>query len=119
MQDTTFGSAREEGRNIGTEWPLQQIRIDPGTQGGSCPLEYILVMDREKTVPTELHDWVRTWREAGPALERVKRAELQRLETSVALQQLADAFEQALRNAPRTVTSGLVEQQQIFQRLRK
>lgn len=61
--------------------------------------------------------WVETWREAGKALSQVKRAELERLETSAALVQLADAFELALRTSPATRTSGLVEQQAIFSRL--
>ncbi len=75
-------------------------------------------MDPTNPGSSELRDWVAAWRRAGPALERVKRAELRQLDTALALQQLADAFEHALRHAPLVMTSGLVEQQRILQRLR-
>ena len=76
-------------------------------------------MDHSKGVPSELRDWVTAWRAAGPALAEIKRAELRRLDTLIALQQLADAFEMALRTAPTTNTSGLVDQQRILLRLRQ
>lgn len=65
----------------------------------------------------QLERWVATWRAAGPALERHKRVELERLETATALAQLATAFATALATAPVRETSGLVEQQQYFQRI--
>ena len=71
------------------------------------------------SVSPELRRWVETWRDAGPALAAVKRQELRRLRTPDALRQLADAFDAAVREAPRTETSGLVIQQAIFQRLRR
>jgi hypothetical protein len=61
---------------------------------------------------------VATWREAGEARARVKRHELIRLETKIALEQLADVFDLAVREARPTTTSGLVEQQRIFGLLR-
>ena len=67
----------------------------------------------------ELRRWVATWRAAGEALAAVKRAELRRLDTLEALAQLADAFDHAVRAAPRTTTSGLVAQQRILARLRE
>lgn len=67
----------------------------------------------------ELKLWVSTWRGAGSALAEVKRAELSQLATADALRQLADAFDSAIRRAPRTSTTGLIEQQAIFQRLRR
>jgi hypothetical protein len=65
----------------------------------------------------DLDRWVATWREAGPALDEQARRELEQLETVTALRQLAAAFEFALANAPPSDTSGLVEQQRLFQRL--
>lgn len=65
----------------------------------------------------QLQRWVATWREAGPALDRQKRAELERLETATALTQLAAAFELALARAHLSDTSGLVEQQRYFRHL--
>lgn len=75
-------------------------------------------MIRKEPSP-ELRLWVDTWREADVALARINREELERLDTRVALAQLADAFDAAVRDAPRTTTSGLVEQQQLFGLLRK
>jgi hypothetical protein len=65
-----------------------------------------------------MREWVLTWRAAGDALARIKRDELRQLDTCAALEQLADAFDHALRTAPATLTSGLIEQQRILQRLR-
>lgn len=78
-------------------------------------------MDRGPRTPPdpELRRWVETWRRAGDALARVKRDELARLDTVQTLRQLTDAFEHALRHAQPTYTSGLVEQQRIFARLRE
>jgi hypothetical protein len=61
--------------------------------------------------------WVATWREAGPALEEQKRAELEQLATPRALAELAAAFEHARLGASLSETSGLVEQQRYFQQL--
>lgn len=69
-------------------------------------------------VPPDLRRWVDTWRDAEAALSEVKVAELARLETTAALRQLADAFNSALAARTTTTTSGLIEQQAIFQRLR-
>jgi hypothetical protein len=70
-------------------------------------------------ISSDLRRWVATWRDAAKALADVKRAELTQLETRDALRQLADAFDAALRGCSATRTSGLIEQQAIFQRLRR
>lgn len=61
--------------------------------------------------------WVATWRAAGPALADQKRAELEQVTTPRALAVLASAFAHALRRAPLSDTSGLVEQQRYFKKL--
>jgi len=61
--------------------------------------------------------WVATWREAAPALEEQKRAELEQLATPRALAELAAAFEHARLRPRVSDTSGLVEQQRYFQQL--
>jgi hypothetical protein len=66
----------------------------------------------------EMIRWVATWREAGAALERQRRTELERLETPAALAALAAAFDHAQRRNHTSDSSGLVEQQRYFQRLR-
>ena len=59
--------------------------------------------------------WVRTWKEAGPRLERVRRDELRRLHPQRAIALLCgEADYRSPPRAPRP-TSGLVEQQRWFQ----
>jgi hypothetical protein len=71
-----------------------------------------------RAASAELRQWAQTWRAAGEALARVKRAELMQLDTREAVSQLADAFNDAVHTARRTYTSGVVEQQRWFARLR-
>ena len=58
--------------------------------------------------------WVRTWQEAGPALERVRCEELRRLDPQQAIALLCGPAD--YRSPPRLPrpTSGLVEQQRWF-----
>ncbi len=74
---------------------------------------------RDRREQAQIERWVRTWREAGPALEAQKGAELRRLDTARALAELAAAFEHARLSAQTADTSGLVEQQRYFQQLHK
>ena len=66
----------------------------------------------------DLKRWVDNWRILGPELERIKRQELRRLDSVEAVGILGDAFDQAVASAPSQPTSGLVEQQYWFQKLR-
>jgi len=68
--------------------------------------------------PSDLTRWVRCWQEAGPRLAEIRRRELQDLVTQEALLRLADAFESCRRHAPPRPTSGLVQQQALFRKLR-
>lgn len=72
---------------------------------------------RDDSEAVALRRWVETWRAAGNALADIKRDELVRLDTVLALEQLADVFNHALRQAEPTSTSGLVVQQQLFAHL--
>ena len=58
--------------------------------------------------------WVLAWKEAGPALEQVRREELRRLDAQRAIALLCGPAD--YRTAPRAPkpTSGLVEQQRWF-----
>ena len=61
--------------------------------------------------------WVKTWQEAGPRLERVRREELRRLDPEQALVLLCGEADYTVPpRAPRP-TSGLVEQQRWFMKL--
>jgi hypothetical protein len=61
-----------------------------------------------------LRRWVDTWRRAGIELERIRRAELQSIDTQEAVRHLFEGFVPT----PGPPTSGLVEQQVWFTRLR-
>ena len=62
--------------------------------------------------------WVEAWKIAGPELERVRRQELRQLDAYLAIALLCGPadYNQAPR-APKP-TSGLIEQQRIFRKLR-
>jgi hypothetical protein len=60
--------------------------------------------------------WVETWQRAGRELEEIRRAELRSLDTQKALRRLFGGKGFAIR--PARPTSGLIEQQAWFARLR-
>jgi hypothetical protein len=68
---------------------------------------------------TQEDRWVAGWKRAGLRLRRLKEAELQAVSTAQALRNLASAFESCRRHFPPRPSSGLVEQQRWFQKLRK
>jgi hypothetical protein len=63
--------------------------------------------------------WVRTWQEAGPRLAEIRRRELRALDAYAAIAHLCGPAN--YREAPRAPrpTSGLIEQQRLFARLRQ
>ena len=62
--------------------------------------------------------WVRNWQVVGPVLEALRAEAIRRTDTALAIEQLSDAFESARREWSPPPTSGLVEQQRLFARLR-
>jgi hypothetical protein len=58
------------------------------------------------------------WQKASVVLERLRAEAIRNSDTAAAIEQLSDAFESALLHYPPPATSGLVEQQRIFARLR-
>lgn len=62
--------------------------------------------------------WVQTWRDAAPRLEAIRRRELRQLDTFTAISRLCGTA--GYREAPRAPrpTSGLIEQQRLFAKLR-
>jgi hypothetical protein len=62
--------------------------------------------------------WIENWRAAGPVLENTRAEAIRRTDTAAAIEQLSDAFESARREWSAPATSGLVEQQRLFARLR-
>jgi hypothetical protein len=63
--------------------------------------------------------WVKAWQKAAPHLERVRREELRRLDAYTAIAWLCGPAD--YRTPPRAPhpRSGLVEQQRLFQKLRR
>jgi hypothetical protein len=68
-------------------------------------------LERQRTL-----EWIATWRRAGPELERIRRDEIRRSDTAVAVALLEDVTAAALRMNPPKSWSGLVEQQAVFMR---
>lgn len=62
--------------------------------------------------------WVTGWQKASAVLERLRAEAIRNSNTAAAIEQLSDAFESALLYYQPPATSGLVEQQRIFARLR-
>lgn len=58
--------------------------------------------------------WVQTWKQAGPRLERVRRAELRRLDPQRAIALLCGEADYTVPPRAPQPTSGLVEQQRWF-----
>ena len=62
--------------------------------------------------------WVKTWQEYGPELERIRLREVREEDNRLSLQMLAPAFEHARLTAKLETSSGLVEMQKYFAKLR-
>jgi hypothetical protein len=63
--------------------------------------------------------WVQTWKEAGPELEAIRRREIREADNLKVLALLEDAFNHAVRTLPPRPSSGLVEMQKWFAKLRR
>lgn len=59
--------------------------------------------------------WVQTWKDAAPLLESIRREEIRATDTAQSMPAFDGLFEQAVRDFPPAPTSGLVEQQRLFQ----
>lgn len=66
-----------------------------------------------------LRDWVETWRRAGPELAEIRRREIESVDTREAVRQIFGSSESLFRNLQAPTTSGLVEQQAWFAKLRR
>jgi len=75
-------------------------------------------MDMDMQERQRMRQWVRNWQATGPVLERLRAEAIRNADTAAAIEQLSDAFESTRRQCPPATTSGLVEQQRWFARLR-
>jgi hypothetical protein len=71
----------------------------------------------EATTQMSIEAWVRTWREAGPELEAIRRKEVREADNLHVLQLLEEAFNHALRALPCRPSSGMVQMQEYFAKL--
>ena len=66
----------------------------------------------------ELRAFVDAWRDASARLDELRRTDLLEINVSERIVALNGAFEATLVNAPLRESSGLVEQQAVFSRIR-
>jgi len=66
-----------------------------------------------------VRQWVRKWETVGPVLAQLRDEDIRHTDTATAIEQLSDAFESARLHYQPPPTSGLVEQQRLFARLRR
>ena len=63
-------------------------------------------------------EWVEAWRRAAPELERMRRDELRRLDSYAVIALLCGPADYTVAPRAPKPTSGLVEQQRVFQKRR-
>ena len=63
--------------------------------------------------------WVETWEQAAPRLEAIRRREIRDADNLKVLAVLEGAFNHALRTLPPRPSSGMVEMQAWFAKLRQ
>jgi hypothetical protein len=67
----------------------------------------------------EAQEFVERWRKAGPELEKIRREELRALTDAEGQKLFGSLLEFASLHPQKRATSGLVEQQRIFQKARQ
>jgi hypothetical protein len=67
----------------------------------------------------DVRRFVRTWEDAGPELEAIRRREIREADNLEVLAVLEEAFDHALRTRPPRPSSGMVEMQAWFGKLRR
>jgi hypothetical protein len=63
--------------------------------------------------------WAQTWKQFGPELEVIRLREVHNADNLLSLKLLARAFNQATSEQPARQSSGLVEMQRQFAKLRR
>lgn len=66
----------------------------------------------------KLRAWAEGWKRAGKVLEQMRREEIRKSSLPDGVIILSDACESAIYLNPPALTSGLIEQQKLFSRLR-
>jgi hypothetical protein len=106
-----IGSSAKEAVRVGRAWNCQPTAtayawaVTEATAGiAEWTPEQIALAKR----------WVRTWKEAAPVLERLRREELRRLDPELALRLLCGPANYRVPPRVARPSSGLVEQQRWF-----
>jgi len=73
---------------------------------------------RQSTDREMIRRWVETWLRAGPELDKIRRREIETVDTREAIRQIFGAAAPVDRQRV-PLTSGLVEQQAWFRKLRR
>ena len=71
------------------------------------------------TETEKIRRWVQTWKETGPELDKIRLREISEEDNLLSLRLLARAFNHATRTQPPNGSSGLVEMQRYFAKLRR
>ncbi len=66
----------------------------------------------------QVREWVAAWRRAGPELERLRRLEIRAYRHEEQAEVIDGLLDMGARFAVPRMTSGFVEQQRIFRKLR-
>jgi len=74
------------------------------------------MLTHPSTDSERFRQWVETWKRAGPELEEIRRREIEAADTHRRFAKFSEFA--ALTNLPPRTTSGLIEQQARFARLR-
>ena len=72
-----------------------------------------------KPTAAQAQAWMSQWRTAGPALARVRAAELESVDLWRVAEELDEALWARVRVEAESSSSGLVEQQRLFARARR
>ena len=73
----------------------------------------------ENEAAENLKRWVQCWQKAGPEMEALRRRDWDTIDLPVFFESMEDAFASSRLSAPPRASSGLIEQQDLFQRARR
>jgi len=63
--------------------------------------------------------WVENWKRVSPILEKIETKELRTKDNTETIRRLIPMIDWCIKRAVPRTTSGLIEQQRLFQKLRK
>jgi hypothetical protein len=66
----------------------------------------------------KIRAWIEAWKVAGPEMERMRAEDIRRADTAEAIEIFSGMLPQVWKTHPPRPASGLVEQQEIFAKLR-